>query len=129
MITISKKVEYSVVFLSFLAKNSNKTISLNRVSKELNLPYRFLGQLAMKLKDGGIVVGKEGKMGGYRLADSFSKATMYDLITVLGEDKHIVKCLGSEKCKRENGCSLKKVWSKLEEGLLSKLKEIKLNEL
>ena len=50
MITISKKVEYSIELLSFLIKTGDKAVSLMEVSKKTGLPYRFLGQVAIDLR-------------------------------------------------------------------------------
>jgi len=130
MITISKKVEYSIDLLSFLIKAGDKAVSLMEVSKKTGLPYRFLGQVAIDLRKGGIVEGREGKMGGYVLVNGWKDKTLYDLLTALGENKGMVKCLGSGvKCIREKGCKMRNVWQKLELNFLQDLKKIKLNEI
>ena len=66
MITIPKKVEYSIVFISYLAKNPDSTISLKDASKKLFLPYSFLSKLATLLTNGGLIISQEGKSGGYK---------------------------------------------------------------
>lgn len=129
MITVSKKVEYSVAFMAYLAKDAKKTISLTGAAQKLNLPYRFLGQLAMQLKQAGLVTSKEGKTGGYNLAANWQNKSMFDLIEALGENKHMVKCLGTGVCKREKQCAMRGVWNKLETGFSDELKKIKLIEL
>jgi Rrf2 family protein len=130
MITISKKVEYSIELISLLTKKHGKVVSLMEVSKELGLPYRFLGQVAIDLRKGGIVEGKEGKLGGYVLKKDWKDKTLFDLLTALGENKGMVKCLGlGEKCIRQEGCKMRNIWQKLEENFLNDLKKIKLNEI
>lgn len=130
MIAISKKVEYSIILIGHLAKNNGETISLMDVSKKLILPYRFLGQLALALKDAGIVDSKEGKSGGYSLSQGWSKKSLYDLLEALDENKHMVKCLNhGEICARESKCTMRKLWNKLETGLEKELKLIKLTEI
>ncbi|MBU1118127.1 Rrf2 family transcriptional regulator [Patescibacteria group bacterium] len=129
MVTISKKVEYSIVFISFLAKNKGKNISLTEASKKLLLPYRFLGQLATSLKIGGIVEAQEGKNGGYRLVEGWEKKNLFDLLEVLGENKAMVTCLGDKSCVRAKGCNLKKMWEKVERGWYLELKKVKLSEI
>ena len=73
MISVSKRVEYSVEFLAYLSQNTDKVVSLSEVSGNLRLPYRFLGQVAIGLRRGGIIEGKEGKNGGYVLAKNWQK--------------------------------------------------------
>ena len=129
MITISKKVEYSIELISFLTKRKN-VVSLMEVSKELNLPYRFLGQVAIGLRKGGIIEGKEGKLGGYLLSAGWKDKSLYDLMESLGENKGMVKCLSKPGgCSREEDCKMQNVWQKLEEHFSNDLKKIKLNEI
>ena len=130
MITISKKVEYSIILISYLAEKKGETVSLADVAKKLSLPYRFLGQLAGALKNGGIVDSREGKMGGYSLNKGWEKKSLYDLLEVLGENKHMVKCLaGDVVCEREAGCRLRGVWGKIEKSFSKEMKLIKLTDL
>ena len=130
MISVSKKVEYSVILIAYLAKNNGQTISLMDVSKKLLLPYRFLGQLALALKEAGIVDSKEGKSGGYSLSADWKKKSLYDLLDALGENKHMVSCLGKGgSCVREGQCDMRKLWNKLEMGLVKELKLLNLTEI
>ncbi len=130
MITISKKVEYSIILISYLSKKDGKTASLAEVAKKARLPYRFLGQLATALKEAGIVESKEGKSGGYSLKKDWRRKSLYDLLEGLGENKHVVKCLGTGVvCARESGCELRKMWKKIEKSFTRELKLIKLSEI
>jgi len=129
MITVSKKVEYSIVFLSFLSHSKGKNISLTEAAKKLQLPYRFLGQLATNLKSGGIIDSWEGKSGGYQMAKGSDKKNLYDLLEALGENKAMVTCLGDKGCVRAKGCSLKKIWERIEKSWYSELKKVKLSEI
>lgn len=129
MITISKKVEYSIVLISFLSKNKDKNVSLTEAAKKLFLPYRFLGQVAMDLRSGGIIESQEGKNGGYRLSKNWNKKTLYDLLEALGENKAMVTCLGDKGCNRIESCGLKKIWEKMEKSWNLELKKVKLEEI
>lgn len=129
MITIPKKVEYSVVFIVYLSKNRQDVVSLTEAAEKLNLPYRFLGQLAGKLKSAGLITSKEGKTGGYTLATGWENKNLYDLIEALGENKRMVKCLGNGVCLRAEMCQMGKVWGKIELGFRENLQKIKLDEL
>lgn len=129
MITVSKKVEYSIVFISYLAQNRGKNISLAEAAKKLFLPYRFLGQLSTNLKSGGIVESVEGKGGGYRLVKGWERKNLYDLLEVLGENKAMVTCLGDKGCIRANACRLKRIWEEVEKKWYLELKKVKLSEI
>ncbi|HPR99450.1 MAG TPA: Rrf2 family transcriptional regulator, partial [Candidatus Woesebacteria bacterium] len=114
MMVVSKKVEYSIVFISYLSHNKGKNITISQAAKILKLPYSFLGQVAVNLKSGGIIEASEGKSGGYRLIKSWKKKTLFDLFEALGENKAIVTCLGDKGCLRVKNCKMKKIWEKIE---------------
>ncbi|HNY04515.1 MAG TPA: Rrf2 family transcriptional regulator [Candidatus Woesebacteria bacterium] len=129
MMVVSKKVEYSIVFISYLSHNKGKNITISQAAKILKLPYSFLGQVAVNLKSGGIIEASEGKSGGYRLIKSWKKKTLFDLFEALGENKAIVTCLGDKGCLRVKNCKMKKIWEKIEKSWFLELKKIKLGEI
>jgi len=129
MITIPKKVEYSIIFISYLAKNQDKTISLKESSKKLFLPYSFLSKLATSLVNGGLIISQEGKSGGYQLAPNWSEKSFYDLLEILGENKAMVSCLGSKSCAHAGQCSIQKIWLKVETSWQQQLQNIKLSQI
>jgi len=129
MITIPKKVEYSIVFISYLAKNPNTTISLKDAAEKLFLPYSFLSKLATSLTNGGLIISQEGKSGGYKLASNWQKKSIYDLLVILGENKAMVSCLGHKPCARSGKCSIQNIWSQIENSWQQQLKKIKLSQI
>lgn len=129
MMAISKKVEYSIVFISYLSHNKGKNITITQAAKNLKLPYSFLGQIAINLKSGGIIESKEGKSGGYQLARGWDKKSIHDLFESMGENKAIVTCLGDKNCVRIKDCAMKKIWEKIEKSWFLELKKIKLGEI
>lgn len=130
MITVSKKVEYAIVFVAYLSKRQGKSVSLNDAARVLSLPNRFLAQIASALKQAEIIISKEGKTGGYVVGTDFDKKSVYDLVEALGENKGLVECLTEEgNCERGEKCRIRKVWSRMEKSIVTELKKIKLNEI
>ena len=132
MVTISKKTEYAIMLVFYLSDTKGKYISLTEVCRELALPYRFLGQLAVGLKNGGLLKAREGRGGGYGLAKDWQGVSLYDLIVMLGEDKALVKCLCDGDncvCSRQAKCKLKKLWARLEGVFREEIKRVKLGEI
>ncbi len=87
MISVSKKVEYGLAFVLYLSRKTGEIISLRQAATQLDLPYRFLSQVATELGKAEIVESKEGKSGGYRLTDGWRERNIYDLLVALGENK------------------------------------------
>ena len=112
-------------FLAYLTQNTDKVVSLSEVSGNLRLPYRIWAQVAIGLRGGGIIEGKEGKNGGYVLAKKLAKKkSMYDLLEALGENKGLVECLGNKSaCIRAGSCYLRDIWQRVEGGIFHDLKK------
>ena len=130
MISVSKKVEYSLAFILYLSRKIGEIVSLRQAANELNLPYRFLGQMATELGKAGVVGSKEGKKGGYHLTDGWQEKSIYDLLVALGEDRRLVRCLDYKgECGREDKCKIKKIWVRAEKAFIDELKNSKLGEI
>jgi len=130
MISISKKIEYALIFVTYLSKKQGESISLSEASKVLKLPQRFLAQIAVKLKSNGIVESKEGKSGGYCVTSAYNNFTVFDLIHALDEDRGLVECLeDGKKCTHGKACKMRNFWEKIETNLVRELKKIRLNEV
>ena len=120
------------MLVSYLSENMDKYVSLTEVCGKLVLPYRFLGQLAVELKNGGLLKAREGRGGGYSLAKDWKEVSLYDLIVMLGEDKALVECLcegGDCSCGRQVECKLKKLWARLEGVFREEIKKVKLGDI
>ena len=130
MFAVSQKIEYSIALVAYLAGRPNETVSLGEISRKLLLPYRFLGQLALPLKQAGIIVGKEGRSGGYCLGSGWEKKSIYNMLEALGENKHMVECLeDGVTCDRQTKCRFGRMWERIEARVTVELKALKLGEI
>jgi len=77
------------VFISYLSHNKGKNITITQAAKNLRLPYRFLGQIAINLKSGGIIESKEGKSGGYQLVKGWDKKVFMICLNQWGKIKRL----------------------------------------
>ena len=70
MRTLSKKTQYTLRALYSLARQYGKGPLLSaKLSKEESIPQKFLEQILLGLKKGGLVESKKGKGGGYTLVN------------------------------------------------------------
>lgn len=105
MFKVSRKVDYDLLLLTTLAKKKpGKFVSLKTLTFEKKLPYKFIGQVATKLKAAGILESREGKKGGYRLsrpADYISVAEVIEALEGPVLPKH---CIRGENCSCHDFC-------------------------
>ena len=81
----SLKLEYSLRVLSQLARRHRGTAvtRIEELARLEDIPANYLVQLLNELREGGLVVSKRGKTGGYRLAKSAEEITLKQVLAVV----------------------------------------------
>ncbi len=88
MMTFGKKTEYGLKALYYLAfVKEGARASVSELGGQIRVPHRFLEQILLKLKRGGILLSQRGIEGGYRLARPPEEITLLDVLRILDE-KH-----------------------------------------
>lgn len=115
MFKLSKRGDYGLVLLLSLAlKSQNKPTPLRVISRENKLPYRFIAQLALALKNAGIIASKEGVGGGYILSKDPKEISLFEILEVLeGPFSPTVCQVDKSACQVESVCPAKNPWLEL----------------
>lgn len=120
---ISKKTEYGLRAMIFLAKNPyreggrgkiTRPFSLREIAAKTKMPFGFLERIFSKLEKAKLVKAKLGVNGGYFLARPAKKITTADIVEILEEDLAVVHCKG---CPMAGGCSSKNIWDEVKESI------------
>lgn len=79
---LSAKVEYALLALLELASYSTKEnpLKVGEIAAKQGIPERYLEQVLMSLRRGGIVQSVRGAKGGYVLARESWKITLLDIV-------------------------------------------------
>lgn len=86
--TLGKKAEYGLKALYYLAfVKVGERASVSELGTQLEVPHRFLEQILLALKRGGILLSQRGIEGGYRLARGPEEISLLDVLRILDE-KH-----------------------------------------
>ena len=123
----SKKAEYGLRAMVFLAKKYPITTSIKEISSTENISAKYLEQLFTKLRQEKIVVSQKGKGGGYVLCKKPDLIRVGRIIEALEGPIKIMDC-ANQKCVSRR-CRSKKVWLILEKQIKKTLNEIKLSDL
>lgn len=129
---ISKKAEYGLMAMIFLAKNPVRKsgggiFSLRDISAETKTSFVFLEKIFSRLEKAGLVMGIKGGRGGYVLAKNPKKINANDIVSLLdGSPEKIVNC---SRCSKKGNCTTKTVWAKVEVALRKTLSAITLADL
>jgi len=124
---ISKKAQYGLRAMVYLAKNSlkDKVCPIREISEKENIPFDYLEKIIVELEKAGLVKAKKGVQGGYFLIKKPKEITAGEIVRVL-ESTVPVSCLG---CQMARICSTKNVWEKVQDSLDSTLDSMTLADL
>jgi Rrf2 family protein len=114
MLKLSKKIEYGLLAMQYIASNiennREKVISAKEISSKLNIPFEFLSKTLQKLMKSGLIESQQGNKGGYILAKSPDSTSLAEIIIALDEKAELVECFTTQNdstCSRTNKCSIR----------------------
>ena len=125
---ISKKSQYGLRAMVYLAKFPGKIFSLKKISKAEGISFDYLEKIFSKLEKSGLVKGKKGVGGGYFLTKKPKKIRIGEIIKALEGELVLVNCL-KYFCPKEKKCLSKKFWQKLNQVINSALDSVTLADL
>lgn len=130
MLKLSKKTEYSLLLVSMLLDEKD-FIPLTKVVEHTELPLRFLARISAVLANNNVLLSREGRIGGYKLAERFYTMSLFDFLSIFERNLNLANChKKGKKCKFEKICKHKDaLQEKLNFVILRDLKQIKLKEL
>src|SRR5436190_14381692 len=132
---LSKKTKYALKALGYLAgKYGQGPVLISEISRNRNIPIKFLETILLELKQNNILDSKKGKGGGYYLIQSPRKTTLATAIRLVGGPIALLPCVSInfyEKCKDcdELTCGLNKAMAQTRDATLKILEKKTLAEL
>lgn len=112
---LSKKTQYAFKALGYLAQHYKEgPVLISEISKKKKIPLKFLENILLELRKGGILESKKGKGGGYYFAIPPSKILLATVMRLLDGPIALLPCVSLhfyEKCKNcdEKNCGLHEV--------------------
>ncbi len=130
MLNISKKTEYSLLLLSLLLEEK-EYVPLTKLVEHTELPLHFLARISAILANKKVLMSREGRVGGYKLADRFYTMSLFDFLSLFERNLSAIHCQKKgRKCKFEKICKHKTaLQTRLYYVVIRYLKQIKLKEL
>jgi Rrf2 family protein len=87
-VKISLKVEYACRVLGQLARawGRPQLAHIEQLATAEAVPANYLVQILNELRNGGLIVSRRGKQGGYALARAPGEITLYDIVRVVDSE-------------------------------------------
>ena len=124
---MTKKADYGIELMIVLAKNYGQgPVSLQRIAKEKKLPFKFLEQVVVPLRQAGLIGAKEGKGGGYFLKKKPEKISIAEIVEILEGPLRVGACFS---CPKATVCGQKDIWTEVGDKVRETIEEKMLGEL
>ncbi len=130
MLTLSKQSDYSLIIISQLFRKK-EYVPLSELINKTNLPKRFLARIAATLVSSKLLISREGRVGGYKLAERIHDITLYEFLSIFEKKLDFLKCMDhGYSCTFEKICTHQhKVKLKLNDIVLTQLKKTRLIDI
>ena len=126
---LKASVDYGVRAVLYLAI-SDGTCSPREISDEMSIPRDYLIQLALKLRNAGIIKARPGKNGGYVLARKPSEITLGQILNAFDNDlKHVRQPMKRGAKASESALAVREVHGMIMDSLDSYLDAISVEDL
>jgi len=113
-----------------MAEHDSIRMSASYLHEKLQIPYSYLRAVLGDLSRGNLIVGVNGRNGGFRLSRDKSTIFLADIVQVSEGLESFNKCLmGFEECPFDHSCYLHPIWIRMRNDILSVLKQTSLADL
>ena len=134
MLRLSKKSEYALMAVRFLAINSNgKYITARDISQYYDIPYELVSKVLQRLVKRNLVHSSQGVRGGYTLTRSSEQISLMEIISAIEENHNITNCMNessSQKdCTHFDCCMIRDPLIKVQREIDKILENMKVNQI
>jgi Rrf2 family protein len=110
---LSTRARYGLRMMTELARalQKEKLVRLRQIAKITGLSENYMAQLAMSLRNDGLLIGVSGKKGGYCLAREPEQITVKDVVQAVQGPISLTDCATHpELCLNAPFCEARMVW-------------------
>ncbi len=129
---ISTKGRYALrVMAEIAADETGEYVPLAKIAEDQNISMKYLESIVVLLSKAGLLDGKRGKNGGYRLNRKASEYTVAEILEITEGGLAPVTCLEGSRnlCARANTCITLPVWEGLNRVIKDYLESITLEDI
>lgn len=109
----STRARYGLRLMVELARGlkKEKLVHLGKISGITGVSENYLAQLAMSLKNDGLLIGVSGKKGGYYLSRPASEIKISEIIKAVAGPISLTDCVNNpDICLNSSFCEARMIW-------------------
>lgn len=128
---LSTRTRYAMRFMIELALHYGSGATLLRtVAEEQQVSEKYLSQIVLALKKGGLIISTRGARGGHMLNKAPTEITAHDIFICTERSTAAVPCVDDSKaCTRYDLCASRGVWECMQKAVENALKGVTLEEM
>lgn len=128
---LSKTALHTLKALVVLAQQpQGRYVGAADLATLVDAPPNYLSKVLQGLTDKGLVLAQRGRTGGFCLARSADKITLFDVVEPIDVVSRWSGCfLGNPRCDVHHPCAVHHRWSKVRDSYLNFLRETRLSDL
>ena len=133
---ISKKTKYALKALIYLSRRYDQgPVLIQDLSRDENIPKKFLELILLNLKNNGILQSRKGKGGGYCLGRTPREISIGNIIRVLEGSLAPVSCVSETayascgECLDEMTCGIRFVMKDVSDAITNILDKTSLSDM
>ncbi|MBI4568189.1 MAG: Rrf2 family transcriptional regulator [Planctomycetes bacterium] len=92
MIRLTKKVDYGILLLAYIASRPGRAVTAKEIAADLHLSRPFAANVLKKLAREELLISTRGSSGGYTLARPPLSITLGDLVQALEGEFALAQC-------------------------------------
>lgn len=109
---------------------SERLVHLGRIARITGLSENYLAQLAMSLKNNGLLIGVSGKKGGYQLAKPAAEIKIGEIVRSVAGPLSATDCVDHpEICLNSSFCEARALWVLVSDSIANVLNDYSLADL
>lgn len=129
MLKITRKVEYGLIAVRHLKKNSENLITANEISSSYGIPKEILAKTMQKLAKKNIIKSVKGPYGGYKAMDKSSSTTLNDFFEILEGPTAIMDCYFDSGCDHLTSCNIRTPINKINDSIRNLFEKLTLADI
>jgi Rrf2 family protein len=127
---ISQKAKYAFKALVVLARRGKgESVQTDAIAAEGSIPRKFLEQILLQLKAGGLVASRRGRSGGYQLAADPAAISVSQVLRIVDGPIAPLTCISRtayarcRDCKDETLCAVRRLFAETYAATLARLEK------
>jgi Rrf2 family protein len=132
MLRLSKKTDYALIALAYVASIGNKPTSARDIAERHDIPVELLAKVLQRLVQKGMLKSQQGIHGGYVLARAADTMTVAEIVEAIDGPLMLTVCGTAddeERCEQFSKCNIRDPLHRIRDRIIGALMACTIAEL